>query len=207
MIPAGADWLATIKKELELADGYLILLTPASIDRPWIWFETGAAWMSQRPLATASAGDVDRAAIPMPLASFQILSLEDPREATFIFQQLGGELEDPPAFCARVHELANAHAPQSEIGQWSGVEVASRYFAWDGSNLHQLDDRPAIPAPPELLKAISENGLVPTFGLKAKLMNHLATGRHQVFETDRKTWRRELLMPGGGDQILLVHEE
>ena len=39
------------------------------------------------------------------------------------------------------------------------------------------------------------------------LNHHVAKGWHQLFETDRRTWRRELLYMGDGRQILLVKME
>jgi TIR domain len=43
-IPTGEDWLAHIHKNLEAATSFLLLLTPRSIDRHWVWYEAGVAW-------------------------------------------------------------------------------------------------------------------------------------------------------------------
>ena len=204
MIPAGADWLAAIKAELERADGYVVLLTPASVTRPWIWFETGAAWMSKRALATVSAGALDRTTLPMPLASFQVLSLEDPREAASVFTQLGGSLGDPAKFVEEVQRLAIPVGSFGGLGGWTGIEVGTRWFGWDGPTLHALEDRNPTLAPPALDAALRAAGWIPRYGTRAKLMRHLSEGLLQVWETDRAKWRRELLAPGDGDQILLI---
>lgn len=95
------------------------------------------------------------------------------------------------------HELADSSVA------WEGVEVRGRYFAWDGPALHALDDRAAIPAPLEAIEAIRNAGHKPVFGVRDKLHKHQATGAQQVFETDKKSWRRELLQAADG-QILLV---
>lgn len=153
MIPAGADWLTQIKSELERADGYVVLLTPASVHRPWIVFETGAAWMSKRPLATVSAGALDRGEIPMPLGSFQVLSLEVPREAESVFKQLGGALENPEEFAREITVRSAPASPAPHCLGWSGVTVGKRFFAWDGPELHALEDRPAIPTPQAAIAA------------------------------------------------------
>ena len=86
---------------------------------------------------------------------------------------------------------------------WEGVEVRGRYFAWDGPTLHALVDRAAIPAPLEAIDGIRGAGHKPVFGTRDKLYKHQATGAKQVFETDRASWRRELLQAADG-QILLV---
>lgn len=95
--------------------------------------------------------------------------------------------------------------PPSTEG-WKGVEVQGRYFAWDGPTLHSLDDRPAIPAPDIVIEAIRGLGGTPSFGRQDKLRDHLAQGSMQVYETDRVSWRRELLHAPDGSQVLLVRE-
>ena len=89
---------------------------------------------------------------------------------------------------------------------WKGVDVSGRYFAWDGPNLHLLTDRPPIPAPEIAIRAIRERGDTPSFGLKERLPQERASGAMQVYETDRQTWRRELLEHTDGTQVLLVRE-
>lgn len=46
-IPTGSEWLNEIHDKLRLAASYLLLLTPTSIRRYWVWYEAGAAWRSQ----------------------------------------------------------------------------------------------------------------------------------------------------------------
>ncbi len=94
--------------------------------------------------------------------------------------------------------------PTGPSPKWKGVQVGSRYFAWDGPILHSIPSVPPIPAPNEAISAIKALGATPLFGLQTRLRDHLASGDLQVYETDRKTWKRELLHPGYGDQVLLV---
>ncbi len=89
---------------------------------------------------------------------------------------------------------------------WVGVRVGPRFFAWDGPTLHALEDRPPIPAPDEAIAAIKAQGLTPFFGQKAKLRRRLAEGAQQVYETDRRSWRKELLHSPDGSQVLLVKQ-
>ena len=56
------------------------------------------------------------------------------------------------------------------------------------------------------IDAIRALGATPSFGSQNKLRDHLAQGSMQVYETDRATWRRELLYASDGSQILLVRE-
>jgi hypothetical protein len=88
---------------------------------------------------------------------------------------------------------------------WSGVEVGGRYFAWSGPGIHNLNDRPPVPSSQDIEEALRQAGMTPSYGVIEKLRHHFAKGRVQVFETDRRTWRRALLLAGNGDQVLLAH--
>lgn len=90
---------------------------------------------------------------------------------------------------------------------WEGVEIGGRYFAWSGPGLHALQDRTPVPTPPNLPDALRSVGMTPSFGMRDRLNHHFAQGGHQLFETDRRRWRRELLYSGDGRQILLVKAE
>jgi hypothetical protein len=205
-IPVGAEWLEIIKEKLTQSSAYLVLLTETSIERPWVQFETGAAWMSERQLVTVTAGPLKKTDIAMPLAAFQLYSLSIPEEARHVFEALGGQLPNPEGFSARVRELTGAalEAIDAAAG-WSGVSIGKRFFAWGGPSIYELKDWPGVPNPPGLIEAITGAHMTPTFGLRSKITHHLAAGRLQVYETDRKRWRREVLYSADGDQVLLVH--
>ena len=100
--------------------------------------------------------------------------------------------------------LLDDHTMTAATESWAGVQVGTRFFAWDGPRLHALEDRQPIGAPTEVIEALKAAGHTPSFGLHAKLRHHLAGGAFQVFETDRRTWRRELLYADDGSQVLLV---
>lgn len=87
---------------------------------------------------------------------------------------------------------------------WASVEIRGRFFAWDGPTLHALEARSPIQAPEEAIAALRAAGHTPSFGRTSKLREHLAGGVFQVFETDRASWRRELLYAQDGSQVLLV---
>ena len=82
-----------------------------------------------------------------------------------------------------------------------GVEVGERCFDWYGPTLHSFEDRPGTPTPPAVLDAIREKGLTATYAPANQLAAFLEWQKYQVFETDRKTWRRPVVH---GDGLLLV---
>ncbi|MBC6938061.1 MAG: toll/interleukin-1 receptor domain-containing protein [Chloroflexi bacterium] len=44
VIRPGRSWLDEIKNNLEVARAVIVVVTPVSLNRPWIWFEVGASW-------------------------------------------------------------------------------------------------------------------------------------------------------------------
>ena len=102
--------------------------------------------------------------------------------------------------------LSDLPDPSAPTIPWRGVEVHGRYVAWDGPTLHALDDRPGVPATEQIIIAIKDAGCNASFGRRDRLREHLARGLSQVYETDRETWRRELLYDADGSQVLLVRD-
>jgi hypothetical protein len=45
-VPFGLDWLSWITDNLSQSDVVLVVLTPDSKHRPWVWFEMGHIWQS-----------------------------------------------------------------------------------------------------------------------------------------------------------------
>lgn len=87
---------------------------------------------------------------------------------------------------------------------WKGVKLGKRYFAWKGPTLDLLRKRQPIRVPQKLLEELRSAGMKPFYGRKSAINKRLAREEFPVFETDRMNWRRELLLPEYGDQILFV---
>jgi len=107
-IPTGSDWLGAIENELRQADTYLLLLTPFSVKRFWLWYESGAAWMSQRPFVPVTAAGLAKADVPYPLGARQALALEDPADATQLARDLGATIANVERFCETVTALCES---------------------------------------------------------------------------------------------------
>jgi hypothetical protein len=65
-IYAGEDWLKKIKKELEFAKIVLLMMSKEAVSRPWVNFEAGAAWLT------------DKVMIPVCFGGLQVGSLRKP---------------------------------------------------------------------------------------------------------------------------------
>jgi hypothetical protein len=88
----GVDWLDEIRENLEKATAVIVLITPVSINRPWIWFEVGAYWSRLQKGAgriyPLCAPEIDLSDLPEPLNRLQALSLGKADHVTIFFQEL-----------------------------------------------------------------------------------------------------------------------
>jgi hypothetical protein len=92
-------------------------------------------------------------------------------------------------------DSANGSQPK-----WEGVEWNGTYYAWAGPLL-SMDDRDPVPFAPQLAEAFKERGVNVALRNPELLSNHLEKGCHQVYATDRKSWRRPVMR---GRQLLLA---
>jgi hypothetical protein len=74
-IPAGQDWLKSIKDALNSAKVLFVLATSRSLSRLWINFEIGAAWSKDIPIIFLCYDDLSPLSLPQPYITRQGLSL------------------------------------------------------------------------------------------------------------------------------------
>ncbi len=77
-IAAGEEWLRSIEKALQESAILIVLCSPASVGRPWINFEAGAAWMRGIPLVPVCYAGLTPGDLPVPLSLRQGLVLDRP---------------------------------------------------------------------------------------------------------------------------------
>lgn len=91
-INASADWLQTIESRLSAAQAVIVIVTPLSIERPWLWFEVGASWLRARSNELAiyplCAPEIDFSDLPSPLNRLQALSLGKAIDLKLLFEGL-----------------------------------------------------------------------------------------------------------------------
>jgi hypothetical protein len=74
-IAVATEWLDAIRSALLGAKRILILITPRSLNRPWIFMEVGAAWALGKPLISALI-QVSLADLPDPIRRYQSRVIE-----------------------------------------------------------------------------------------------------------------------------------
>jgi hypothetical protein len=101
-IRADQEWLRSIQDQLRAADAYLVLMTPNSEHRPWVWFETGAAWISGKRWIVARTAGVNAGDIPVPISINQVYALDDAEGARVIFSAMDVALASAPSFAEKI---------------------------------------------------------------------------------------------------------
>jgi hypothetical protein len=205
-IQADAEWVEVIQKNLRNADAYVILLTIHSVDRPWVSFEAGAAWYSQKTCILVRAG-LAASEIPEPLSFKQVYSLEAVDGTQAVFNKLSLQPININQFVDNVLTLTSQKklAGQGEHA-WEGVEFQGTFYAWAGPML-ELNDKDGVPFDPQLIEAIKLRGREPIFADPANLSYYFGKRYCQVFATDKKNWRRPVVQSSSNFLLLVKPED
>jgi hypothetical protein len=90
-IEPGKDWFGEIRDTLAKAKVVLFLVTPASIGRPWLWFEMGAAWekyQAKQLTVLPVCVNIPVGNLPPPLSAVQSLSLTEESDVKLLLTTL-----------------------------------------------------------------------------------------------------------------------
>jgi hypothetical protein len=80
-LSAGGDWPKRLRDEIARSDVFIVLLSPASSDSPWVLQELGAAWALEKPIIPVVTQPESFLKLPVQLSDTQLVSfpaLEDP---------------------------------------------------------------------------------------------------------------------------------
>jgi TIR domain len=91
-IGAGNNWLTSIESALAEARILLILCSSASIRRPWIQFEAGAAWMRKIPIIPICHTGFRPGELPMPLSVLRAVEASQMRGLQQIYTRIAQHL-------------------------------------------------------------------------------------------------------------------
>lgn len=70
-ITAGANWLTSLEQALREASILLVLCSRASLNRPWVNFEVGAAWIKSIPIVPICHSGLAPRELPIPFSVLQ----------------------------------------------------------------------------------------------------------------------------------------
>jgi hypothetical protein len=112
-ISAGADWLKSVEQAINGAAAVIVLCSRASVHRPWVQFELGAAWMKHVPIIPVCHSGMAVDDLPMPLSRLQAVELGTARGLERLYQTVAQilnlaqapQLTDLPERLRRISEL------------------------------------------------------------------------------------------------------
>jgi hypothetical protein len=127
-IPPGTQWLNRISAALQGCAVALLVLSPKSAERKWIYFEAGAASARDVPVIPICCKGMTKADLTPPLSTFQAVELPDRADELSVLKQL-----------ARICGLNPPQTPQPflpavmipEVMEFSkSLEGAAAYAKW-----------------------------------------------------------------------------
>jgi hypothetical protein len=74
-ISAGDIWFASLGQALRESNLFIVLCSPQNVERPWVNFELGAAWMRSMPVIPICFGGLEPCDLTMPLLAYEALEL------------------------------------------------------------------------------------------------------------------------------------
>ena len=96
-IYAGEEWMARIFQELKTTKVLISMLSPTSVNRPWINFEAGAAWMGDTKVIPVCFGGLTIANLPKPYSSLQAVEIETAPACHYLAASIAHHLgKEPP---------------------------------------------------------------------------------------------------------------
>ncbi len=92
-IRPGDEWVRRILDTLQVASVLLILATDRSLGRPWVWFETGAAWKSRLRIIPGCLGIIRKNKLSAPFSQYQALNLDEANDLRDLLRAVARETE------------------------------------------------------------------------------------------------------------------
>lgn len=95
-IQAGSNWLQEVDRALKEADVQIILCSKDSVNRPWVNFEAGAAWIRGIPVIPACHSGMKPKDLPVPLGMLEGITCSDQTGLQKLYDSLAKVLEVKP---------------------------------------------------------------------------------------------------------------
>ncbi|HZQ19552.1 MAG TPA: toll/interleukin-1 receptor domain-containing protein [Terriglobales bacterium] len=107
---AGEIWLDRILQELKGARVLLLMLSDVSVERPWVNFEAGAAWLNGSKVIPVCFGKLKKDSLPKPYSSLQALDLLDSGDQEYLARSVAHHIGvEEPAFPTALDYLGLSH--------------------------------------------------------------------------------------------------
>ena len=140
-LPPGSKWSPTIQQALQDASMLIFIATEHSVQRPWVWFECGTFWFTNKAIMPLCLGPVRKNELRSPLSELQAVNGDEPNDLKTVFEVIAkssglrlsdtSSLDDPRQ---RYKDWrAKPRRPRSIGAGWHGVQ-------WKGNFLSSTTD-------------------------------------------------------------------
>ena len=99
-IIAGDNWLLSINEALRRTQLLLVLCSRASVHRPWINFEAGAAWINDTKIVPICHSGLRPHQLPMPLSVLHAIEAHDPAGLERLYVRITERLRELQIDCS-----------------------------------------------------------------------------------------------------------
>ena len=118
----GEDWLKKIHSALNSSKVVIALFSDRALTRPWVHFEAGGAWFSEKVLIPVCLGNLVPANLPKPYSNIQGCNLHDSSSPYYLVQSIWGvfrpSLMPPPPWFDGNEEKAL----RESLSQWQSSQ-------------------------------------------------------------------------------------
>jgi hypothetical protein len=124
----GEVWLTRIERELEDSSLLLILCSKYSIERPWINFEAGAAWLAGKILIPICHQGMTPDKLPIPFSNLQGMNLREREDLRSLYAAISRILgwRYPPKFGDKALEILRISPNYGRRWQHHDLTMASK---------------------------------------------------------------------------------
>jgi len=123
-IYAGELWLERIVVELKQAKVIILMLSPDSVGRPWVNFEAGGAFFTEKKMIPVCFNGLSKGSMPKPYSNFQAVDLESEEDQYYLVRSVCHHFNDlmippppppPPHMLEVMPEAEKWRAPYGEL--------------------------------------------------------------------------------------------
>ncbi len=138
-INVGQNWLVSLESALHRSSLLLVLCSHASLRRPWVNFEVGAAWIKQVPIVPICHSGLEPSSLPVPLVLLQGVRASSVdgvvRLSHAVAKSIGSRAPkgNPEQLIAEIVEFEANYSPmiQTQFGPVTARTAASRRRIYD----------------------------------------------------------------------------
>jgi len=198
-LPPGTKWSPEIQQALRQSTMLIFVASERGLKRPWVWFECGTFWFTDKKIMPLCLGDVRKNALHPPLSELQAINGDEPNELKIglevIAASTGSTLSDASDLNHLSEKLKQldleATAILSAASGWLGAEWKGRFLAYDGpyESLKLNEDRNFEHSMGEALKTAGYNVTLQDKNSSGPMSD----GTNFVWLTDRKLWRSRVV--------------